>query len=65
MTRKLLTVSVVADILDKPKQGTYEAIRKGLIPVVRIGRQIRVDAEILEAWIKNGGSSLSSNNDKK
>jgi hypothetical protein len=39
----------------------YEAARLGLIPCVRIGRQVRFDEESLREWVKSGGSSLLSN----
>ena len=38
----------------------YEAARLGLIPCVRIGRQVRFDEETLRRWIEEGGSTQSS-----
>ena len=39
-----LTVRQAADVLGISKNSTYEAIRRGEIPAVRIGRVIRVPA---------------------
>jgi len=55
---KLLTMEEVAKILHVPKGRAYALARHGIIPgIVCIGRQRRVNAAILEAWIRNGGSS--------
>ncbi|KAF0248230.1 MAG: hypothetical protein FD167_2369, partial [bacterium] len=43
----------------------YEMARLGLLPVIRLGRQIRVDLNAFEEWAKNGGTSLPSIKDKK
>jgi excisionase family DNA binding protein len=58
MSTKLLRIPVVAGIIDTTIQRTYELIRLGILPAVRMGRQVRVDANALEQWIKNGGSVL-------
>lgn len=36
----------------------YEAARLGLIPCVRIGRQVRFDEDALREWVRRGGSTL-------
>lgn len=53
---KLIKVTELADILDVSKARAYELIRTGLIPSVRLGRQVRVDAQQLGEWIDRGGS---------
>jgi excisionase family DNA binding protein len=35
----------------------YEAARIGLIPCVRIGRQVRFDEDRLKRWVEEGGTS--------
>lgn len=55
MTR-LISVSEVAQRLSIPKTSAYDLIRQNLLPCVYVGRSIRVDAEVLEAWIAKGGS---------
>ncbi len=55
---RLLTITQVATILQVPPSRVYELARQRLIPVVRLGRQVRVDEDELRRWIKAGGQSL-------
>ena len=55
---KLLRIGEVAARLDVTEARAYELARTNLIPAVRIGRQLRVDASKLEAWIEAGGEAL-------
>jgi excisionase family DNA binding protein len=57
---KLLTVEEVAAMLKMSRQALYEAVRKGLVPAVRIGRRIRFDLDALETWLECGGSPWSN-----
>ena len=54
----LLTTRQVAERLALSTQRVYELVRTQALPVVRIGRQVRVDPAALEQWIKNGGWPL-------
>ena len=54
----LLTTRQVAERLNLTLQRVYELARTQALPVVRIGRQVRVDPAALERWIKNGGWPL-------
>jgi excisionase family DNA binding protein len=56
--RKLLRVSEVANLLDVTLPRAYEMARHGIIPVVRLGRQLRVDPDRLAEWINRGGTRL-------
>jgi len=56
---KLLTISEVADALSVSKARGYELVRKGLIPAVRIGRQVRVHPDHLELWLSRGGTATT------
>ncbi|MGG4498443.1 helix-turn-helix domain-containing protein [Brevibacillus reuszeri] len=58
MERTLLTLPEVAKILGISKERSYAISRDGLLPTIRIGRQIRVDQEQLDDWINNGGQAL-------
>lgn len=40
------------------KQRVYDLVRRGLLPVVRIGRHMRFDGAAIEAWIEAGGAAL-------
>jgi len=58
MPQQLLTVPEAAELLRvKPARG-YELARTGRIPIVRLGRQVRVDAGRLAALIRDGGFGL-------
>ena len=56
---KLLQVPEVAEILSVSRERAYELARSGALPVVRVGRQVRIDSEKLTQWIDRGGFSLS------
>jgi excisionase family DNA binding protein len=58
MESRLLRVAEVATRLDITEARAYELARTGALPTVRIGRQIRVDPDALQAWIDNGGQPL-------
>jgi excisionase family DNA binding protein len=58
MERKLLRVSEVAKILDVTEPRVYNMIRGGLLPVVKLGRHLRIEEAQLNDWIKGGGQSL-------
>ena len=55
---RLLTMKDVAQRLGISLQRTYEMGRLGLLPVVRLGRQIRVEEGRLASWIESGGRGL-------
>lgn len=54
---KLLTVAQVADILDLPEAQVYALGRADILPVIRLGRSVRVAEDQLEQWIRRGGQS--------
>ena len=57
--RPLARVSALAKRLGVSEQRAYELARAGLVGgVVRVGRQIRVDLDLLESWIAAGGQEL-------
>ncbi len=56
----LMKIPEVARVLDVPVDRGYALAREGIIPVVRIGRQVRVDREQLAAWIEGGGWELDA-----
>jgi len=66
MSKKMLRVHAVSERLDITDQRTWELSRRRMLPgVVRIGRQIRVDEEALEEWIKQGGCGLPNPTDDR
>ena len=60
-----LTVNEIAKTLRLQNQRVYEAIRRGLLPAVRIGRQVRVEEQALREWVNNGGQRYPVNHHKR
>jgi len=58
MGKKLLRIPTVAKILDVSEDRVYSLAREGVLPHVRLGRQIRVDSDALEEFINSGGKAL-------
>jgi len=57
-SKRLYKVSEVARILDTSESHVYEMARQGILPTVRLARQVRVDRQALEDWIRKGGQAL-------
>jgi putative molybdopterin biosynthesis protein len=60
VSERLLTAEQVAVLLQVRTARVYELAREGLIPTVRLGRQVRVSSSALENWIADGGQSLGN-----
>ena len=58
MTTELLTIPEVARLLRVRPIRAYQLVRDGVIPGVRLGRQVRVEKNTLLAWIGHGGKPL-------
>ena len=52
--RNLLTLNEVATILHVSYARAAELARTHILPIVRLGRQVRVDQEVLECFIRDG-----------
>lgn len=58
---KLLTIKEVASVLQVPRARAYKLVRSGVIPgMVRLGKQVRIDPERLQGFIRHGGQPLCS-----
>lgn len=55
---KLMSVREVSDLLKVKPHRIYEMVREGLLPGVRLGRQVRISEDALRRWIQNGGQAL-------
>jgi excisionase family DNA binding protein len=55
---QLLRINRVAEVLDVGLGRAYELISSGLLPAVRLGRQVRVSDEVLRDFIRTGGRPL-------
>lgn len=64
MKKKLLNIAEVAEVLGVKEHRVYALARSNLLPIVRIGRQIRVEEGRLQEWIDQGGSSLQDGTEK-
>jgi excisionase family DNA binding protein len=58
-SENLLTIDELAAVLHVRRQRAYDVVRQGLVPAVRVGRQLRVDRLALRAWIHAGGQALA------
>jgi len=54
---RLLKAHEVAERLGVSRHRVYELIRTRKLPAVYLGRSVRVDAEVLEEWIRRGGTA--------
>jgi excisionase family DNA binding protein len=55
---KILLAPEAAALLRVTPNRVYELAKRGVIPCVRVGRQVRFSEEHLLEWIGNGGSPL-------
>jgi excisionase family DNA binding protein len=53
----VLTVEQAAELLRVGRNQMYEAIGRGEVPHVRIGRTIRLSRRALEEWLLRGSSA--------
>lgn len=56
--RKLVKAAVVARQYDISESRVYELAKLGLLPCVRLGRQVRFRVEDIEAFVAQGGATL-------
>ena len=56
---KLLTGKSVSEILGIPYSTILTHAKEGVIPCVRVGRAVRFHPNAIEAFIAQGGKSLS------
>lgn len=54
--KRMLRSRDVAKILDIPEKRVRILAQEGIIPRVKVGRQVRFNAAEIEAWIQAGGS---------
>jgi excisionase family DNA binding protein len=54
----LMTVSEVAAVLRVGRFRVYELVRLGMIPCIRVGRQLRFSPTDLGTWFRGGGKEL-------
>jgi excisionase family DNA binding protein len=57
---KLLLAAEAATLLRISENRVYDLAARGVLPCVRIGRQIRFPEDKLLAWVEAGGSPLEA-----
>lgn len=60
---RLLHMNEVARRLGISLQRAYELGRQGLLPIARLGRQMRVEEHRLLVWIAEGGAPIRDSPD--
>ena len=55
MEQKLLTAQEAAELLKVKKATVYEMVKRGEIPAVKIGKQVRIDREDLQRLLQPAG----------
>lgn len=56
MEQKLLTAQEAADLLKVKKATVYEMVKRGELPAVKIGKQVRIDREDLQRMLQPAGT---------
>ena len=56
MAQDLLTAQEAAELLKVKKATVYEMVKRGQIPAVKIGKQVRIDREDLQRMLQPSGS---------
>jgi len=55
---KLVNADAVAECLGVSRARVFELVRLKLLPCIRLGRQLRFDPMVIDAWIASGGKAL-------
>lgn len=50
--RRLISITEAAELLGVSQSTAYRLARENRIPVIRIGKAVRVNLQRLEAWIE-------------
>ena len=58
MAEKLMNSNEVAEILFISNERVYALAREGILPCVRLGRQLRFSPGKISQFIENGGKAL-------
>jgi putative molybdopterin biosynthesis protein len=58
MSNKFLQISQVSDLLEISETTTRRLVKKGVLPAIRVGRQIRIDEKRFQEWLDSGGGGI-------
>jgi excisionase family DNA binding protein len=56
---KLLKVEDIAEQFNMTEERIYTLAREGILPVCRIGRQLRFSENAITEFVENGGKAFS------
>ena len=54
-SRTIITIKEMSTILGIGRNTAYEAVKKGEIPSVKVGRRILVPSKALDKWLESSG----------
>ena len=54
------TVAEIAALLRLSDWSIYEAVRRGSLPSVRVGRTVRIEVQAFNDWVAAGGMSCEA-----
>jgi len=54
-SRTIITIKEMSAILGIGRNTAYEAVKKGEIPSVKVGRRILVPSKALDKWLESSG----------
>jgi excisionase family DNA binding protein len=55
MSNRFLQISQVSSLLEISETTTRRLVKKGVLPAIRVGRQIRIDERRFQEWLDGGG----------
>jgi excisionase family DNA binding protein len=61
---RLMTAEAVSKLLRVPQRRVYDLTQAGILPAVRLGRQLRWDEDALRAFVDAGGKGLGPGDER-
>lgn len=61
MSKTLLTIADVSEILGVSTSTTRRLVKTRVLPAIRVGGGIRIDRDLLRAWLSSGGGGVRKN----
>jgi excisionase family DNA binding protein len=56
MNNRFLQIAQVSNLLEISETTPRQSVQKGVLPAIRIRRQIRIDERRFQEWLEAGGS---------
>jgi excisionase family DNA binding protein len=58
MSNRFLQIAQVSALLEISDTTTRRLVKKGVLPAIRVGRQIRIDQRRFQEWLDSGGGPI-------